>query len=168
MRNGEIKTVKIKWKIVSTRWYALSRASNFRWFFKVKWENKEKRIFRSQEYPYYLSFPVKEWDSVNIYLNEKNPKYYYIDDDFIVNEFGLADDIYKTGFMRVMTFFLLFVLLIFDIVMFIVWIWMFQGGGLLSGAIFVWIWILAFIWMISLFQSILGKKKHLKNTKKTR
>ena len=165
MRNGEIETVKIKWKIISTRWYAISRAQNFRWFFKARWENKEKRVFRSQDYPYYLSFPVKEWDSVDIYLNEKNPKYYYVDDDFIVNKFGLADDVYKMGFMRVVTIFLLLVLLIVDIVMFIVWIWMFQGGDLMQGGIFVWIWILVFIWMISLFQGMLRKKKHLKKTK---
>ena len=100
-----------------------------------------------------------------IYLNEKNPKYYYVDDDFIVNKFGLADDVYKMGFMRVVTIFLLLVLLIVDIVMFIVWIWMFQGGDLMQGGIFVWIWILVFIWMISLFQGMLRKNKHLKKTK---
>ena len=168
MRNGEIKSVKIKWKIVSIHYRKRSRASAFHWFFKVKWENKEERIFCSQEYSCYWSVIMKEWDSVNIYLNKANPKYYYIDDGFIVNTYGVSDDSYKTGFLRFISSFLFLLLLFIDIAMFVIWISSFldnQGGNLIRGLLFVWVWILTFRLIIYLFQLIWGKKKHLKETK---
>ena len=168
MRNGEINSVKIKWKIVSIHYRKRSRANIFHRFFKVKWENKEKRIFCSQEYPSYWSIVVKEWDSINIYLNETNPKYYYIDDVFIINKYGVSDDYYKTGFIRFVSSFLFLLLLLIDIAMFADWISSFldnKSGDLTNGIIFVWTWILAFRLIIYLFQLIWGKKKYIKEKK---
>ena len=166
MKNGGIKTIKIKWKIVSMHLYTpiMIKGGSLppRQSFKVKWDDKGNNIYCSQTYPYYWSFAVKEWDSVNIHLNEKNPKIYYIDDDFIVNKFWVSDDTYKTGFIRFISSFLFLLLLVFDVFMLVTWIQSLldaQRANLISGVILVWIWILTLRLIIYLFQLIWGKKK---------